>query len=431
MWGGYIDKRTCRSVIFDMNKIIYEYYATSEKQYKEVILKVHEGIIDTVIRSPDRLEDHEVLIIQQNIIVLIEKKDSKKILEYYDSVNKYWSDIAEEMRKKAEIWLSGIGMDSCKKFSNNFIKMLPEKVYLKHDFLKNFESFLVFQNYKLLKIVDISFNINTFLTEITSESEKDYAQIYQDILRFKQLVISETGDEVGLCEVWLLLKNIVISYYSEIWKEHYYHLFDFANKSVDEIILDYCKNDVINCVSIKEVALLTYYLIDNGYCETTNFIEEFSILGDKILDTNEKLEQLRFQNKMLANNLVQNKIITIDDIDLMTGLEFENFVAQIFLKLGYRATVTKGSGDQGIDVIVEKGGCKIGIQTKCYSGSVSNSAIQEVVAGKNYYKLDKSMVITNSFFTNSAIDLAQANETILWDRNILKEKIDGFNLSSR
>ena len=126
--------------------------------------------------------------------------------------------------------------------------------------------------------------------------------------------------------------------------------------------------------------------------------------------------------------LTQEGEYTIDDIDLMTGQEFENFIAELFSRLGYETEVTKASGDQGIDVIASKNGVKIGIQTKCYSGTIGNRAIQEAVAGKNYYRLDKAMVITNNHFTESAQQLARANSIVLWDRNTLKEKINNtFN----
>lgn len=52
-----------------------------------------------------------------------------------------------------------------------------------------------------------------------------------------------------------------------------------------------------------------------------------------------------------------------------------------------------------------------------------NSAVQEAVVGKSYYHCDKVVVITNNYFTPSAKELAQSNDVILWDRDILKEKI--------
>ena len=61
--------------------------------------------------------------------------------------------------------------------------------------------------------------------------------------------------------------------------------------------------------------------------------------------------------------------------------------------MGYSAYTTKASGDQCVDVISEKNGVKYGIQCKCYASAVSNSAIQEVVAGKQFYNLDKLIVI--------------------------------------
>ena len=74
-------------------------------------------------------------------------------------------------------------------------------------------------------------------------------------------------------------------------------------------------------------------------------------------------------------------------------------------------------------MIVEKRGKKIGIQAKCYSNPVGNSAIQEAVAGKGFYHCDKVVVVTNNYFTSSAIKLAQSNDVVLWSRDILKEKI--------
>lgn len=65
------------------------------------------------------------------------------------------------------------------------------------------------------------------------------------------------------------------------------------------------------------------------------------------------------------------------------------------------------------------------MQCKRYKGKVGISAVQEVLGAKGYYKADKAMVITNSYFTPNAIKLANANDVELWDRNDL---INKFNL---
>ena len=121
------------------------------------------------------------------------------------------------------------------------------------------------------------------------------------------------------------------------------------------------------------------------------------------------------------------KLISIDDVDLMTGVEFENFVADIFRRNGFTIDMTPTSGDQGVDIIASKGIQRIGIQVKRYSGNVGNAAIQEVVGGLKFYGLTKMIVVTNRYFTNSADKLAESNDVVLWDRGVLKDKIEEYN----
>jgi len=148
------------------------------------------------------------------------------------------------------------------------------------------------------------------------------------------------------------------------------------------------------------------------------------------VDWIEKLKKnkvMDFENFLLNNDsktALSNT--TIHEVDLMNGVEFEQFLNDLFEKMGYDSEVTKASGDQGIDIIAMKNEKSFGIQAKCYSNVVSNKAVQEVVAGLNYYKLDQGIVITNNKFTKSAEDLARANNILLWDREILKDKINTF-----
>lgn len=98
----------------------------------------------------------------------------------------------------------------------------------------------------------------------------------------------------------------------------------------------------------------------------------------------------------------------------MTGLEYEKIVAKYLRQHGYHnVSVTKGSGDFGIDVIAHKGSHKYAVQCKYYTSTVSLDAVQEAVAGMAYYNCDRAMVVTNSTFTNAAKELARYNNVIL------------------
>lgn len=110
--------------------------------------------------------------------------------------------------------------------------------------------------------------------------------------------------------------------------------------------------------------------------------------------------------------------------DNMNGAEFEKFCCHLLSKNGFKdVKVTKASGDQGIDILAKNGGSKLGIQCKCYSSNVGNSAVQEVYSGIKYYGCDQGIVITNQYFTASAIELAKSTNIWLWDRNKLNDLI--------
>jgi uncharacterized protein (DUF697 family) len=109
----------------------------------------------------------------------------------------------------------------------------------------------------------------------------------------------------------------------------------------------------------------------------------------------------------------------IDQVDRMTGEEFEEFLACCFRNLGYAVEMTPKTGDFGADLILSKARKKTVVQAKRYQGKVGNSAVQEVVSAVKYYGAQDAIVITNSMFTSNAHKLAQANGVQLWGREQL------------
>lgn len=116
---------------------------------------------------------------------------------------------------------------------------------------------------------------------------------------------------------------------------------------------------------------------------------------------------------------------TIADVDGMEGHSFEEFCANLLRKNGFiNVEKTKGSGDQGVDILAEKDGIKYAIQCKCYSSDLGNKPIQEVFAGKSIYRCQVAAVMTNRFFTNGGLEAARATGVLLWDRRKLQEFIE-------
>ena len=123
---------------------------------------------------------------------------------------------------------------------------------------------------------------------------------------------------------------------------------------------------------------------------------------------------------------IQEPVYDFDQpYDNMDGHTFEHYCADLLSKNGFTdIEVTKGSGDQGIDVIAFKDGMKYGIQCKCYASDIGNKAVQEAYAGKEYYHCHIAAVLTNRHFTRSARQLSESNNVLLWDREKLEELIN-------
>lgn len=135
----------------------------------------------------------------------------------------------------------------------------------------------------------------------------------------------------------------------------------------------------------------------------------------------EEIELEEFEKNLGAPQ--QEPKIKIGDFMELNGYEFEEYLKNLFELLGYTAVQTSLSGDQGADLILSKDDEKIVVQAKKYDGKVSNKAVQEVAAAKNYYEADRAMIVTNSSFTKSAIELAFSNDVELWDGRKLKSII--------
>lgn len=109
---------------------------------------------------------------------------------------------------------------------------------------------------------------------------------------------------------------------------------------------------------------------------------------------------------------IDEEQITID-YNLVDPILFEKSVANNFTVFGWETKETKRTGDQGADVIAEKGEVRIIVQCKLYSQAIGNKAVQEVFAAQKYYNGDLSVVVSNASFTKSAQQLAESNDVVL------------------
>jgi len=117
-----------------------------------------------------------------------------------------------------------------------------------------------------------------------------------------------------------------------------------------------------------------------------------------------------------------NSIIDLYDFKSLNGYEYERVCTEILKSHGWNAHTTKGSGDQGVDIVAKKKGEMIVLQCKYFKKStVPNSAVQEVSAGRLHYGAQFAAVVSNAVYSNSAQSLAKTNDVFLLHHDELSE----------
>lgn len=107
----------------------------------------------------------------------------------------------------------------------------------------------------------------------------------------------------------------------------------------------------------------------------------------------------------------------------LTHFEFEHFVAKLFQKMGYQTTVTKKTGDYGIDVLAKKDNDMIAIQVKknSHGNNVGDVVVQNTLGSMWRYKANKAIIITTSDFTVMAHEQAKEAPIELWNKTKLHQ----------
>lgn len=159
-----------------------------------------------------------------------------------------------------------------------------------------------------------------------------------------------------------------------------------------------------------------------------------SACEEELINYYANLRLHEYEQEEIKRQMDSEFIVSLENgasaMDTMSGLEFELFCSLLLKSLGFtRIYSTKATGDQGVDILAEKGIDVYAIQCKRYSGSVGNASIQEVYTGSRYYDAKKCMVITNSHFTKSALELAQVTNVELIDGNQIKKYVNSYKES--
>ena len=151
------------------------------------------------------------------------------------------------------------------------------------------------------------------------------------------------------------------------------------------------------------------------------------IINDEIIGSNRVLENedwfifVASQIEKTCLNLIENKTIKNNNQNYKKGIIFENNCMEILKNNGWNVKETPNTGDQGVDLIASIDNLRICIQCKNHKKPVGNNAVQEISAGKLYWKGTHAVLVSKSGYTKSAQKLAIANKVKLLNDFELKD----------
>ena len=370
--------------------------------------------------------------------ILIRKKDKNAITKIFKEIN----GNKQQEQQKGLLCIDKRVLDMAENLLNIADEgiMLNSRILLYGNATYYLDSYIRVKTQLYKSTCGIKCKERKEVEKFNNDLEKSLEDFSKIIDNFVELIIEEKQIKEYIAKrvAWIAIQIKTIEYYSQLWKDVYDiqlktsfdDLYQQMNGQSEEAIKKTYIKSVIACeeIEIAEIIqILIYFLLSKDNLGHKSIYDYYINYKKLIEEVKSNVNSSDIKSKLKSKQTRKICKYTIDDIDLMNGTEFEEFVGILFKNMGYSTQVTKKSGDQGLDVIAIKNGKKIGIQAKCYSTVVGNSAVQEAAAGKNFYNCDNVLVITNNYFTTSAIELAQANGVTLWNRDMLIIKLKELN----
>ncbi|MFQ5502697.1 MAG: DUF2034 domain-containing protein [Phycisphaerae bacterium] len=99
----------------------------------------------------------------------------------------------------------------------------------------------------------------------------------------------------------------------------------------------------------------------------------------------------------------------------LSPLEFERQVAGLYTRLGYHTTVTPGSGDGGIDIVMYNAAEKIIVQCKRHRNPIGPAVVRELYGSLSASNAQSAILICTGGFTKGVYQFARDKPISLLD----------------
>ncbi len=159
----------------------------------------------------------------------------------------------------------------------------------------------------------------------------------------------------------------------------------------------------------------------DSYQKVNPIITDEIIGADRILLSEDWFIFIASQIEKSCLRILGKNTLKKNNQNYKNGIIFESHCMEILKQNGWKVKETPNTGDQGVDLIASIDNVRICIQCKNHKKVVGNKAVQEISAGKLYWKGTHAVLVSKSGFTKSAQKLARANKVVLINDSELKD----------
>lgn len=143
---------------------------------------------------------------------------------------------------------------------------------------------------------------------------------------------------------------------------------------------------------------------------------EEELKAEELRQAKESARQAKLERRQQAILLARS----LDGLCALDPFEFESAMAELLAKLGWvDVSLTRRSGDRGVDIAANNQGIPYVVQCKRYTPSqkISSEAIRNLHGAMAQARAKKALFITTSTYTREARAAAEALGIELWDGN--------------
>ncbi len=155
-----------------------------------------------------------------------------------------------------------------------------------------------------------------------------------------------------------------------------------------------------------------------------------------LCDNSEAEKVMELYRKHNADIYLEEEVLqqtAAENINQLSGVEFERVCQQLVEKMGFETETTKASGDGGIDLIAYNHqpllSGKYIIQCKRYTGSVGEPIIRDLYGVVMSERANKGILMTTGTFTKSAINFADGKPIELIDGIAMQNLFSQYGIS--